>query len=158
MEGLFTRLVRLNARFLADALRATAREIELLEPGSPALAFPIIFYQEEVPLMGQITVKDSAGPFRAALSFVDAKGSPTEPDDVPVWEIADETVATAVVDADGKGAEFTPGSPGDAEAATTQVTVTSTDNDGTVVTAIGSITVVSGEAVLGDVTFAQPVA
>src|SRR5258706_7052954 len=156
MEGLFTRLVRLNAPFLVRALRATAREIELLEPGSPALAFPIIFYQEEVPLMGQITVKDSDGAFRAAIAFVDAKGSPTEPDDVPQWAIADESVATAVVDDDGKGAEFTPGSPGAAEAATTQVTVTSTDTDGTVVTAVGSITVVSGEAVLGDVSFAAP--
>jgi hypothetical protein len=156
MRPFWARLAQLNAPLLAAALREAARQIELLEPGPPVAIFPPLFEKEGVFSMGQITVKDSDGTFTAALALVDAKGSPTEPNDVPQWVVADETVATVAVDADGKTATFTPGSPGAAEAATTQVTVTSVDADGTAITAIGSITVTAGAAVLGDVTFAAP--
>lgn len=103
--------------------------------------------------MGAITVKDSDAALHASVSFLDAKGAPTAPDDVPQWASDNENAATVEASEDGLSASVTPGLPGAAI-----ISVTSTDTDGTIVTAQGTVTVQPGEAVIGEVTFEPPVA
>lgn len=146
--------MQLNAVLLARLLRELAHEIDLIAPGPPVAASPPLFITSKETKMGQITVKDSDPAFTGTVTFLDAKGSPTEPDDVPTWTSDDETVVTVEASEDGKSATLTPGSPGTANAASAQVTVSSTDTDGTIVTAVGVVTVTAGEAVVGDVEFA----
>lgn len=153
MRGFWVRLAQLNAPFLAHALRAVADQVEALEPGPPVAAFPILFFNEEVPEVSAITVKDSSGPLSATVTFVDAKGAATTADDVPQWSSDNEAAASVQASADGLSATVTVGTPGAAV-----ITVTSTDTDGTVVTSQGTITVQPGEATIGDVEFAAPAA
>lgn len=100
--------------------------------------------------MGEITVKDSDAPFGATVTFMDAKGAQTTPDDVPQWVSDNEDAATVEAADDGMSATVTPGLPGAAV-----ISVDSTDTDGTQLTSQGTVTVQPGEAVIGDVEF-QP--
>lgn len=150
MHRFWTRFARLNAPFLAQQLRALANQIEQLLPGPPALALPVIFLKG-APRMGAITVKDSDPAFDATVSFVDAKGAPTSPDDIPAWSSDNEDAATVAAADDGLTASVTPGMPGAAV-----ISVSSTDTDGSVITAQGTVTVQPGEAVIGNVEFAPP--
>lgn len=150
MSGFWTKLATLNAPFLAATLRKLADEIEQLFPGSPKWTTEVIFIKGGVYSMGAITVKDSDAPFGATVTFLDAKGAATNPDDVPQWSVDDPNVATVVASDDGLSATVTPGLPGAAI-----VTVSSTDTDGSVVSSQGTVTVQPGEAVIGDVEFSQ---
>jgi hypothetical protein len=130
-------------------LRHLADEFDALYPGPPVLGFPVVFLKG-APCMGAITVKDSDAPFSAAVTFVDAKGDATTPDDVPTWSTDNASAVGIVAAADGLSAEITPGSPGAAV-----VTVSTTDTDGNVVLSEGTVTVQPGEAVIGDVEFTK---
>lgn len=153
MRRFWARFVRLNAPFLVTTLREAARQLELLEPGSPAIAFPILFYDTEGHQhMDSITVKDSSAPLSATVTFLDAKGAPTTADDVPAWSSSDESVATAEATEDGLSASIAIGTPGAAI-----ITCVTTDADGTTVTSQGTVTVQPGEAVIGAIDFEPPV-
>lgn len=95
------------------------------------------------------TVKDSDPPFTATLVLDDAKGVVTTADSPPVW-VADDAgaVLTLAVAADGMSAVGTPVAPG-----TSNITITITDADGTVVPPVlGQVVVVGGEAASGVLT------
>lgn len=100
--------------------------------------------------MSQITVPDNSNPLNATVVFVDAEGSPTTADDVPQWSSSDESVATVMASEDGLSASVAIGAPG-----ATVISVTTTNDDSSTATATGTITVEPGDAVLGEVNFAQ---
>lgn len=143
MDDFWKALAKLNP-IVARRLRAL---IEDLLPGSPSVAV-VLFFDNGGPTVGAITVRDTDAPFGASVSFLDAKGATTQPDDVPQWSSDNEDAATVEASDDGMSATITPGNPGAAV-----IEVTSTDNDGTVVTSQGTVTVQPGEAVIGDVEF-----
>ncbi len=102
------------------------------------------------------TVADSGGPFVADISnFVDAASNPVKDTDVPVWAVADATIATVTPSTD----------PADPQGATVTLTkalgntdVTATFGDpaagGFVVT--GNLNVIAGAAVGATMTFTGP--
>jgi len=149
--GIWGRFIRHNAPFLSHLLRHLADEIDAVAPGEPRLGLPILFLLNKEILMGQITVRDDSAPLGATVTFVDAKGAPTSPDDVPAWSSDNEEAAVVAASDDGLSATVTVGLPGAAV-----ISVSSTDTDGTVVTSQGTITVQSGEAAVGDVEFSAP--
>jgi hypothetical protein len=149
LPSFWHRLAQLNAPFIASTLRTLADEAELLFPGPPVMAFPIIFYQEEKPHMSEVTVRDSDAPLQATVTFLDAKGAVTAPDNAPVWTSDNEDVATVEANVDGLSATVTLGVPGAAV-----ISVETVDTDGTDVVSQGTVTVQSGEAVVGSVEFA----
>lgn len=105
--------------------------------------------------MSDITVSDvetglTAGP----LTFADAEGNPTAPDDIPVWSSSDESVATVTPAEDGLTASFVIGGPG-----ASLITVKSMNTNGDELTVAGTITVLPGDAAsIGDITFNVPAA
>jgi len=133
---------------LARVLKTLVDEIW---PGPPFLAYPVLFRKGDQLNMGAISVKDSSAPLGATVSFVDAKGAPATADDVPVWASDNAASADVVAADDGLSAVVTIGLPG-----TANITVTSTDLDGTVITSAGVVSVTPGEAEVGDVEFTAP--
>lgn len=104
--------------------------------------------------MGVIEVKADSLPLGATVKFLDAEGHETPADDVPRWSSSDEAVATLTVSEDGLSAEVAVGGPG-----ASQIEVRSTEaNTGAEVVAAGTVTVLPGDAVVGDVTFTAPTA
>lgn len=140
--------VRLNGHFLAQELRRIAKLLDELAPGSPSAGI-VYFQTKDGKVMSDFSVQDSSAPLSATVSFVDAKGAPTTADDVPQWSSSDDAVASVVASEDGMSATVTVGTPGAAV-----VSVSSTDTDGTVIEAAGTLTVTAGEAVAGSVDFA----
>lgn len=100
--------------------------------------------------MGEITVKDDNPGLTATVSWVDAEGSPTTPVDTPTWSSTDESVATVEASDDGNTASISIGSPG-----ATVIQVDTTQEDGDVISAQGTITVQPGEVAMGSVEFAE---
>ena len=100
--------------------------------------------------MGMISVQDTAADLTATVVFLDAEGNETTADDVPQWSSDNEDVATVQASDDGMSATFVIGSPGAAV-----ISVDSTNEDGTSVHSQGTITVLPGDAVSGDVQFAE---
>lgn len=147
--GFWNRLAQLNAPFVAASLRKIADQVEAIFPGRPAWAIPIIFNNEGEYFMASIEVRDSDGPLTGTVTFLDAKGAVTAPDDVPAWASDNEDAATVVASEDGLTGVVTIGGPGAAI-----ISVTSTDTDGTEISAQGTVTVLAGEAVSGSVDFA----
>jgi len=99
------------------------------------------------------TVADSGGPFTADISaFVDAASNPVTDTDVPVWAVADPTVATVAAN-DPAGAD-----PQGAVVTLTKklgnTDVTATFPGGFVVT--GNLNVIAGAAVGATMTFSGP--
>lgn len=97
------------------------------------------------------TVVDSGGPFTADISaFVDAASNPVTDTDVPVWAVADPTIATVAV-AD-------PTKPQEATVTLTKklgnTDVTATFPGGLVVT--GNLNVIAGAAVGATMVFTGP--
>ena len=96
------------------------------------------------------TVADSGGPFTADISaFVDAAGNPVTDTDVPVWAVADPTIATIVV------------SPTNAQEATVTLTKTLGNSDVTATfpggfVCTGNINVIAGAAVGATMVFTGP--
>ena len=105
--------------------------------------------------MGMISVQDDASPLHASVTFLDAEGNPATPDDVPSWTSDNEDAATVEAAEDGLSATVTIGAPGAAI-----ISVDTTNTDGSTVHSQGTITVLSGDVVSGDVQFdsGEPVA
>ena len=101
--------------------------------------------------MSDISVRDTDGQLSAVVSFADVHGHPTSPSDVPQWSSSDPSVASvdASADASGLAAVVTILGPG-----ATVIGVSSAGPDGSVIAAQGTVTVTSGEAATGEVTFA----
>lgn len=104
--------------------------------------------------MGEIVVRDDETTLRAAVTLLDAEGNPTTADDVPTWEVGDDTVLTVHPADDGLSATFDVGSPG-----ASSVTVTTSEThdgaaDPTAIVLTGLVTVVAGDTVSGSVDFA----
>lgn len=149
MGGFLHRLARLNAPFLSKSLRALAEQIEKLFPTQPVMATPPIFHDSKgVPSMGMISVQDDAAPLHATVVFLDAEGNEATPDDVPSWTSDNEAAATVEASEDGLSGTVTIGAPGAAI-----ISVDTTNTDGSTVHSQGTITVLSGDVVSGDVQF-----
>lgn len=100
--------------------------------------------------MASITVPDDSAPLNASVKFMDAEGHETTADDVPQWLSSDEAVASVAASEDGLSAEVSIGAPGVA-----LIDVSSTNDDGSVAAAQGTITVQPGDAVIGEVSFEE---
>jgi hypothetical protein len=87
-----------------------------------------------------------------AVSFLDKKGQPTQPDDVPAWTSSDPTQVAVTPAADGLSAVAAAVAEGDG----VQLSVTSTDKDGTKIVGTLTVNVVAGEAVSATVTADTP--
>lgn len=101
------------------------------------------------------TVADSGGPFTADIStFVDSAGNPVTDADVPVWAVADPSIATVAVGDPTKPQEATVTLT--KALGNTDVTATFGDpaNGGFVVT--GNLNVIAGAAVGAVMTFSGP--
>ena len=104
--------------------------------------------------MGEIVVRDDETTLRASVTLLDAEGNPTTADDVPTWDVGDESVVTVHPADDGLSATFDVGNPG-----ASSVTVTTTEThdgqgDPTQIVLTGLVTVVAGDTVSGSVEFA----
>lgn len=143
------RFARANGVVVEQWLRHLADKLHELIPGQPALAL-VLFHNERKTVMASVTVPDTATDLTASVAFLDAEGSPTTADDVPVWSSSDESVAKATASEDGLSATFEVGAPGAAV-----ISVSSTNTDGSTASAEGTITVQPGDAVIGEVTFNQ---
>jgi len=98
------------------------------------------------------TVTDSGGPFTADISaFVDAKNNPVTDTDVPVWAVADASVASVAVSDPSKPQEAMVTLTG--ALGNTDITATFGDPaaGGFVVT--GNLNVIAGAAVGATMTF-----
>jgi len=115
----------------------------------------LTFGSQQLTFIGDFmaTVADSGGPFTADISaFVDAASNPVTDTDVPVWAVADPTVATVAAN-DPAGAD-----PQGAVVTLTKklgnTDVTATFPGGFVVT--GNLNVIAGAAVGATMTFSGP--
>ena len=141
--------LRANAVVLERWLRHTADKLHQLIPGSPVLG-NLLFFNEGTVLMASIEVLDTAGSLNASVAFLDAHGHPTTADDVPAWSSDNEAAVTVAASEDGLSAVATVVAPGAAI-----ISVTSTNTDGSTASAQGTVTVMPGDAVIGEVTFEE---
>lgn len=153
-QTFFQRLVNNNAQFLAKELRKWADQLDAAAPGKPVVAFPLTFYPPQGgPEVSDIQVPDDSGPLTATATFMDARGNPTNPGAMPMWTSSDEAVATVVASEDGLSAVVTiVGGLG-----ASQITCTdpeSADDETDDVICVGTVSVVAGQAVVGDIQFA----
>lgn len=93
------------------------------------------------------TMKDTDPAATASVTFTDAGGNATTPDDVPQWASSDTAILTVTAAADGLSASVAAVGP----TGNANVSVTSTDTNGTVLTGSEAVTVVGGEAVAASV-------
>jgi hypothetical protein len=156
VNGLWDRFVENGS--LSRLLRMAAVEVERLETGAGGAAVAVMVWHRTKggPLVGELTVKDTSGDLAATVTFLDAEGHETSPDQVPVWSSSDESVATVTAADDGLSATIAVGGPGVTliEARETE-TVEETGETSEVV-AQGTLTVQPGDAVIGSVEFAAP--
>jgi hypothetical protein len=145
-----SRLARWNAPFLVRVLRELADGIEAMYPGSPKYGV-MFFTTEGESFMAEMTVADDHAPLTASVTFLDAEGSPTTPDDAPQWSSSDEEVATVEATEDGLTATVTIGAPGAAVIAVQ----TTEANTGAIISAQGTLTVTAGDTASGEVTFTE---
>jgi len=115
---------------------------------------PLISAERKVFVqMADLSFKDSDSPELATLTLTDALGDVTTPDIPPTW-VGDDAGAVIglAVSSDGLSATASPVAVG-----TSNVTITVTDNDGTVVTGVSVVTVTAGEAAALTVAWAPVV-
>lgn len=98
--------------------------------------------------MASIEVVDTAGSLNASVSFLDAHGHPTTADDVPAWASDNEAAASVAASEDGLSAVVSILAPGAAI-----ISVTTTNTDGSTASAQGTVTVMPGDAFIGEVSF-----
>ncbi len=101
--------------------------------------------------MTDVTVPDTTPTQNASVSYVDADGAEAQPQSPPVWSSSDESVASVDASADPSGLTAVVTLHGVTGAAT--ISAATTNNDGTVATASGTITVAAGAPVDGTLTF-----
>jgi hypothetical protein len=131
-------------------------EILIVPPAQPSVIVGgvIVFKTLKGEQMGEITVNADETTLRATVTLLDSEGNVTTPDEVPTWEVGDDTVLTCHPAADGMSASFDVGSPG-----ASSVKVTAQETHGgvgtpTPVILTGLVTVVAGDVVSGSVEFA----
>lgn len=93
----------------------------------------------------------------ASVVYKDAKGHPAQVQGAPVWASDTPAVADVTAAADGMSATVTPGT----DLGTCQISVTADADlgDGVEnVVALGSVEVISGTAVVGEISFGTPAA
>lgn len=145
-EHLDHRILR-HLRTIEEQLAALQATVDRLIPGPPS--FGAIIFQGG--FVSAISVPDSSGPLTATASYADAAGHATSPESPPSWSSSDSTVATVDSSGDPSGvtAQVTIVGVGEAD-----ISATTTNDDGSVVTALGTVTVTAGAPVSGDVSFA----
>jgi hypothetical protein len=153
-QTFFQRLLQNNARFFAKEFRKLADQLDAAAPGKPVVAFPLTFYTTKGgPEVSDIQVRDDSAPLTATATFLDARGNPTTPGATPTWTSSDETVATVEASEDGMSATVTVvGGLG-----ASQITCTDPESEGDDtddVVSVGTVSVVPGQAVVGDIQFA----
>jgi len=131
-----------------------AGEIEVYPPDTAPTTGHITFRTQKGQHMGEITVVADETTLTATVTFTDAEGNATTPDQTPTWEVADAAVLTVTPAADGMSATFEVGAPG-----VSSVSVTTTETHGgegepTEVLLTGLVTVVAGDTVTGSIEFA----
>jgi hypothetical protein len=141
----FQQWIHHNVEFLERVLEHAKR----LFPGSPAYGV-LFFHVGKESTMGEFTGDASGGPLTATVTFMDSEGNQTTPDDVPQWASSDESVATVTANEDGTGATVDRGGPG-----ATQITVTTTDDDGDEHVFAGTVTLNPGDVDVGEITFSE---
>lgn len=146
MHSFWRRFFRLNAAFIC-------RWLEQLFPGPPCGGV-LIFNTKGRCNMGEITVRDDETTLHAAITLLDSEGQPTTADDVPTWEVGDDSVLTVHPSDDGLSATFDVGGPG-----ASSVTVTTNEThdgtgDPTPIVLTGLVTVTAGDTISGSVDFA----
>ncbi len=102
--------------------------------------------------MSDVTVPDTTPTQTATVTYLDADGDPATPASTPAWSSSDESIATVDASADPTGLTATVTLTGAVGSAT--ISAATTNNDGTLVTASGTVTVTAAEPATGDVTFA----
>jgi hypothetical protein len=138
------RFDRLNLALLREWL-------ESLTAGSPALAF--ILFKNGGLKLASTEISDEVRELTASVKFLDEHGHETTADDVPQWSSSDEDVASVTAAEDGLSADVLIAGPGVA-----LISVSSTNDDGSIAQAQGTLTVTPGDAVIGDVTFEEAAA
>lgn len=150
--GFWSRLLITNARLVARELRRLADQIEVAAPGPPVAAI-IMFTKPDGGLtVSDIQVPDDSGPLTATAHYLDAKGNATTPASTPTWTSSDTSVATVSASDDGLTATVTlTGALG-----ATQITASDAEDPtdpGDDVVSVGTVSVVPGAAVVGDISF-----
>jgi hypothetical protein len=129
------------------ALQATVDQLVPAQPGPPASG--TISFQGDN--MSDISVSAGFAPVPATVSYKDADGADTPPQSPPSWSSSDSTIAVVDSSADSTGLTASV-SGGGAEGVAT-ISAATTNDDGTVVTAVGTVTVGPGAPVSGEITF-----
>lgn len=103
--------------------------------------------------MSSASVSDSFdGEITCGVTFLDSHGHETTPDDTPQWSSDNDNVASVQGSDDGlTGTVTITGTPGAAV-----ISVDTTNEDGSTVHSQGTLTVLPGDAVSGDITFEIP--
>jgi hypothetical protein len=155
-QTFFQRLISNNAQFLAKELRKWADQLDAAAPGPPVAAFPLVFYSSHTGgyEVSDIQVNSDSGPLTATASFLDARGNPTQPGATPEWSSSDENVATVEASGDGLTATVTvTGTVGASQI--TCLDTESADVSEDDVLCVGTVSVVPGQAVVGDIQFSE---
>lgn len=129
-------------------LQATVDQLVPAQPGPPASG--TITFKENS--MSDISVSAGFAALTATASYVDADGAATSPQSPPSWSSSDSTIAAVDSSADPSG--LTASVTGGGAEGVATISAATTNNDGSVVTASGTVTVGPGAPVSGDVTFA----
>lgn len=132
-----------------------AGEINVYPPetGAATSGGVITFTTEKETHMGEIVVNADETTLSAVITLTDAEGNPTTPDDVPTWEVGDDTVLTVTPAEDGMSATFEVGAPGVSSVTVTTNETHGGEGDPTPVVLSGLVTAVAGDTVAGSVDF-----
>lgn len=147
------RLIQNNAQFLARELRKWADQLDAAAPGKPVAAFPLTFYPSQGgPEVSDIQVTGDSGPLTATATFLDSRGNTTSPGATPTWTSSDDSVATVTASEDGLTATVEiVGGVGASQITCTDVE--STEDTADDVISVGTVSVVPGQAVVGNIEF-----
>ena len=105
--------------------------------------------------MGELTVRDTHPDLTATVTFLDAEGHETTPDQTPSWSSSDETVATVTASDDGLTATISVGGPGVALIEARETETNQDTGDTADIVAQGTLTVQAGDAVIGSIEFTE---
>lgn len=145
MRGFWARLAETNLEFFEKLFERAKR----LLPGTPRYGV-IFFHDKQETSMGEITVPDTNQALTANVTFMDADGNQTTPDDVPQWTSSDESVASVSADEAGTSATVQVAGVG-----ATVIEVRTTDDDGDEHVFQGTVTVQPGDVEVGEITFSE---
>lgn len=154
-NGVLQRLIRTNARFIVSEGRKWLDVLEAAAPGPPVIGYILFTTPNKEIAMSDIQVTDDSGPIIGTVQFLDAKGNPTEPAGELEWSQSDESVGSYELSDDGKTMTYTlSGAIGASQV--TCLDPESDDNGDDDVVCVGTISVVSGKATVGNMELSQP--